>query len=59
MIEGSSMDEVRLPHKQLGAEVYYYVMINASIKCLILNRLQKSDGRKWKQKFKLKKYYSK
>ena len=31
-------------HKQLGAEVYYYFMINASMTCLTLNGQQKSDG---------------
>ena len=31
---------VGYPHKQLGAEAYYYVMINAPMICLTLNRLQ-------------------
>ena len=31
-----------VPHKQLWAEPYYYVMINAP---MTLIRLQKSDGR--------------
>ena len=32
---------------QLGAEACYYVMINAPMTCLNLNRLQRSDGRTW------------
>ena len=36
------MDVIGYPHKQLGAEAYCYVTINAPIKCLTLNRLHKS-----------------
>ena len=35
------MDVVGYPHKELGAEAYYYVMINAPMECLTLNKLQK------------------
>ena len=34
------MDVVEKPIKQLGAEAYYYVMINAPMTFLTLNRLQ-------------------
>ena len=41
------MDVVGLSHEQLGAEAYYFVIINTAMKCLTLNGLQKSlmDGR--------------
>ena len=34
----------RITHQELGAEANNYVMINALMTCLTLNRLQKSDG---------------
>ena len=45
------MDVVGLPDKQLRADAYYYyyVMINAPMTCLTLNRLQKYDARTGKQ----------
>ena len=45
LFSACSMDVVGYPHKQLGAESYYYVMINAPMTCLIFNRLQNTDGR--------------
>ena len=38
------MNAVGQPQKQLGAEAYFYVMINAPMTYLTLIRLQKSDG---------------
>ena len=35
-----STDVVGKPNKQLGTETYYYVIINAPMRCLSLNRLQ-------------------
>ena len=48
-----SMDAVREPHKQLGAEAYCYVMIYTPMTCLTLKETVKSPmvGRK-KQEFK-------
>ena len=34
------MDVVEYPHKELGAEAYYDVMINSPMTCFTLNRLQ-------------------
>ena len=40
------MDAVGQPHKHFRAEAYYYVMINAPLKCLTLkDSIKKSDGR--------------
>ena len=36
------MDEVGKPQKQLGAEAYYYFMINAPMTCLTLKETVKS-----------------
>ena len=47
----------RITTKQLEAEIYYYVMINAPIQCLTLNRLQNPDGRTWNQHSKIRKYF--
>ena len=58
------MNIVGKPHKQLGAESYYYVMINSPIPCLTFNRLcslmvgceNKQSNKKWtwKQTFEQK-----
>ena len=47
-----AMDLVGQPHKWLGADASYHVMINVPMKYLTLNRLQKSNGQMSKPQLK-------